>query len=128
MNDFVTRLQGQSTSVLLGLFFQGVDNEISKPLSLIIPGVHAEWVELSANGSGGIRVNDNIFDNVYHDSQIGFTFVGSLLLAMNKKLDGSEKIIDAELIELPEITNIELMLDNEKRIIVRFEDDELYIA
>jgi hypothetical protein len=111
----------------MAIYFRSADGTVSKPNSVIIPTSVDGWLELEADGCGKIRSSSNFFSRIFYDATMGHSLIAPLVMAMDGKYDGSEKILQTDLIENEVLTKVRFVTSDDRSFDLRFEDDELYI-
>ncbi|WP_317054992.1 hypothetical protein [Roseovarius rhodophyticola] len=124
--ELLKGVEGERTSAVHAVFFCGQDGVISDPISIILHSGSSGWLEISSDGNGKIKYSSNIFERLYFDDKIGFSFVAPILIAANGKVDGSEEIKGVRMVEEAEVTSLIFDL-HEKNLKLRFEDDNVCI-
>ncbi|HMQ40143.1 MAG TPA: hypothetical protein PKC09_02615 [Paracoccus sp. (in: a-proteobacteria)] len=121
-------LIGLNTAQILATFFMPLGGEANGVIALVFKDHSGELSELSAGGSGELRLGQDPLGKLFFDKSLGYSCVAPLILMFEGALDGSEQIMDVLIDEMPNKTKIDLLLDNSLTLHLQLEDDELYVS
>jgi hypothetical protein len=120
-------LTGKKTSVIVGTFFKDLAGGVSEPLDIIVPHVTEGWCRIRADGMGGVVADRDLFDALFFDRSLGYSFLAPLIIVAPERADGSETINKVTFRQDVNYTEVVLELDCNLLINIRFEDDTIFV-